>query len=540
MSNPMDTIVRYKSRQGGNFTKTLNRVDFDIPEGVYDFSKSHIELLTEFSRAEFTTPAGGNGTWNSEVCVVPFVQRARGDSARTFTPATYVRRVRLQCDNQGHLEDIDRVDVLRNSLAVYEKDKAGMESVGYKSVSQSSMSNTTYTPFRDLRYQGTVKSTARQERTIIKLSELLELGKEPVVPMDRAHLGRGQLSLDLELANLATVRTPQDITGVVGGLHPMAARTSLRATVAAGTTMPINSITTIPLPARQNWADKYDQLYVGAAVKVALPTGAGAPTYAGAINNGGEFVITSITKGVAPTFYPGAGVAPQNIILVTLNNPVNAAAVAAAATFEVEITLAAPTTAPAPTYIEAQLVLHQINRPIGKIQNLSYMTFSTELVATAGVSWQQQYVVEPNAINVFVANCPTTAALPFSTAVNLLDYRMALNGKPIMPRTIQVSRAGEYNTLHYELLSQAFINGTMKLDSLLESTLDLTEANPAVKTKPAYISDATRSILIGTPVPVTNNMKLFQLLVNQDTQPAANAPLGNLQLFKQIVRNIQF
>ena len=47
--NSMDTIVRYKSRQGGNFTTTLNKVDFDIPEGVYDFSKSHIELVTEYS-----------------------------------------------------------------------------------------------------------------------------------------------------------------------------------------------------------------------------------------------------------------------------------------------------------------------------------------------------------------------------------------------------------------------------------------------------------------------------------------------------------
>ena len=40
MSGPMDTILRFKSRQGGNFTTTLNRVDFDIPEGVdiVDFS----------------------------------------------------------------------------------------------------------------------------------------------------------------------------------------------------------------------------------------------------------------------------------------------------------------------------------------------------------------------------------------------------------------------------------------------------------------------------------------------------------------------
>lgn len=524
--NSMDTIVRYKSRQGGNFTTTLNKVDFDIPEGVYDFSKSHIEILTEYSAPTWT-----DALHTSQECVVPFVQRARGDSDRTFAPATYVRRARLQCDNQGHLEDIDRVDVLRNSLAVYEKDKAGMESLGYKSVSQSSMSNTEYSSFVDLRYQGTVKSTRKQERVIIKLSELLELGKESVVPMDRSHLGRGQLSLDLELANLATVRSPADITGVVGGLHAMATRVSLTATLPAATTIPINSILTVPFPARENWQDKYDQLYVGAAVTL---TAGG--TYAGALNNGGVFVITGITKGVAPAHYPNAGVAPENVILITFNAVINDTAVAATQTFLVNLNLTAPTGGVVPTYIEAQLVLHQINRPIGKIANLNYMTFSTELVATAGTAWQQQYVVEPNAVNIFIANCPNNTALPFSTAPTLNDYRLSLNGKPIMPRTIEITSAGHFNTLHYELLSQAFINGTMKLDSLLESTLDLQEADPADKTKPAYIDGDTRSILIGTPVPITNNMKLFQVLLNQDTA----GKIGNLQLFKQIVRNIVF
>lgn len=526
--NSMDTIVRYKSRQGGNFTTTLNKVDFDIPEGVYDFSKSHIELVTEYS-----APIWADALHTAEECVVPFVQRARGDSIRTFSPATYVRRVRLQSDNQGHLEDIDRVDVLRNSLSVYEQDKTGMESKYYKSVSQSSMGNTEYTPFVDLRYQGTVKSTRKQERIIIKLSELLELGKESLVPMDRQHLGRGQLSMDLELSNLSTVRSPQDITGVVGGLHPMATRASLLATLPAAQTIPINSILTVPFPVRENWKDKYDQLYVGAAVSLGLT---GGITYAGALNNGGEFVITAITKGVAPTHYPGAGVAPQNVLLITFDQVINDTAVAATQTFGVDLDLTAPTGGVVPTYIEAQIVLHQINAPIGKIANLNYMTFTTELVATAGTAWQQQYVVEPNAVNVFIANCPNQASLPFSTAPTLNDYRLALNGRPIMPRTIEITSAGHFNTLHYELLSQAFINGTMKLDSLLESTLDLEEANPADKTKPAYINDDTRSLLIGTPVPITNNMKLFQVLLNQDTAGA----IGNIQLFKQIVRNIVF
>ena len=488
--NSMDTIVRYKSRQGGNFTTTLNKVDFDIPEGVYDFSKSHIELVTEYS-----APIWADALHTAEECVVPFVQRARGDSIRTFSPATYVRRVRLQSDNQGHLEDIDRVDVLRNSLSVYEQDKTGMESKYYKSVSQSSMGNTEYTPFVDLRYQGTVKSTRKQERIIIKLSELLELGKESIVPM--------------------------------------ATRSSLLATLPAAQTIPINSILTVPFPVRANWQDKYDQLYVGAAVSLGLT---GGITYAGALNNGGEFVITAITKGVAPTHYPGAGVAPQNVLLITFDQVINDTAVAATQTFGVDLDLTAPTGGVVPTYIEAQIVLHQINAPIGKIANLNYMTFTTELVATAGTAWQQQYVVEPNAVNVFIANCPNQASLPFSTAPTLNDYRLALNGRPIMPRTIEITSAGHFNTLHYELLSQAFINGTMKLDSLLESTLDLEEANPADKTKPAYINDDTRSLLIGTPVPITNNMKLFQVLLNQDTAGA----IGNIQLFKQIVRNIVF
>tara|TARA_R110000744_G_scaffold40074_3_gene90934 strand:- start:320 stop:1921 length:1602 start_codon:yes stop_codon:yes gene_type:complete len=528
----MDTIVKYQSRQGGNFTTTLNKVDFSIPEGIYDFSQSHIELLIRYPRATFPAVAGGDGVHNSRNCVVPFVINPRGNAEKDWTPATYVRRCRLMSQNHGVLEDIDRVDVLRNTLASYKEDVAGKESVYYKSPSQTSQTNTIYTPFRDLRYEGSVVSTARDERVIIKLSDLFELGSESLVPMDRRHLGRGNIHLDLELDNISAVRTPTDITGVVGGKFPMALRSSQVLTESAGGTIAVSTLTTIAFTARQNWKDTFDHIYVGAAVTL---TNNAASTANGAIPSGGEFVITKIEKGQNPTHYPNPGAAPNNNLLITFDKGVNPA-MTAGQTFILDMVLTAPSVAPVPTYVEAQIVLQQKNMMPPRVDSLNYMTFTTELVATNGNSWQNQYVVEPSAINVFITNCPDQATLPFSTMANVNDYRLALNSKPIIPRDISIG-ASFFSTLHYELISQAFINGTMKLDSLLECCLLSSVSRPSSKILPAYSGVANKNLLIATPVPITNGVKLFQLQLNSLAQPGA---IGNLQLYKQVVRSIKF
>tara|TARA_R110000744_G_scaffold813_1_gene3079 strand:- start:9280 stop:10881 length:1602 start_codon:yes stop_codon:yes gene_type:complete len=533
MSGPMDSILRFKSRQGGNFTTTLNRVDFDIPEGVYDFSQSFVELDIDYSRASWAAVGGGDGAYNTQNCVVPFRLNTRGNDTGMWDTSAYVRRARLSCDNHGILEDIDRVDVLRNTLAVYERDVGGTKSTNYKNPTALSSTNQGLCPFRTLRMLGEVRSTRSSQRVMIPIKSLLELGKESVVPMDRQHLGKGTLTLDLELANIAALRLA-DICQVAGGLHAMAARSSLTYTSAGAVVA--TTFNQIVLAAETLAGLPYDKLWVGAAITVNNLTAGGG--YGGAIAHGGEFVITKIEHGAVADngWFAGGAVGSNNIILTLDKGWINTN-LAVGNTVSCDVLLAAPNAFPQPTYMEAQIVLQKINSPVGKIQGLNYMTFTTELHSTDQTRLSRQFVVEPNAVNVLICNAADDQ-LPKSHFTNINDYRMAVNGIPIIPRDIQIATATHFNTLHYELLSRTFINGSMKLDSLLESSLQTETSSEASQALPYSTANGTRQMMIASPVPITNGMKLYQLQLNGETN--GGGALGALQLYKMIVRNIVF
>ena len=52
----VNKIIKISSNEGGAFTTQNKRVSFDIPQntGVYDLSKSHIELVCSVSQADNT------------------------------------------------------------------------------------------------------------------------------------------------------------------------------------------------------------------------------------------------------------------------------------------------------------------------------------------------------------------------------------------------------------------------------------------------------------------------------------------------------
>tara|TARA_R110000744_G_scaffold18002_5_gene48582 strand:- start:1010 stop:2617 length:1608 start_codon:yes stop_codon:yes gene_type:complete len=529
--NRMDTILRYKCRQGGNFTETLNKCTFDIPQGTYDFSKSFVELVVRYDQETYTSA-------NQTGCVANFLVSSRAGLGYSWDPASYFRRVRLRSQNHGSLEDIDRVDVLRNALNTYHEDVTGLNAHLYNKPSQIAGQNSSYTPFREFNFTGDQIARRKTERIIIKLSDLIELGKEPLMPFTPTALGRGTLDLDLELSNIPAIQTPNHIIGPVGSLFPQAVLGSQTLTSPAATTA--IGLTRMVFPAVNNNGREYSKFYVGQAVTVAIVTDSGA---GGLIAGADANVIKSITMGSNLADFDG-GVA-NNFMIVEFKHGLNAVALASAATWKISMTPTLCATVPVAIYEEAQLVLHQINRPVGQIGQLSYMTFTTELHSTEGTSLLRNFVVEPNAINIFIANSQSAAHHPISTAGNLHDYRLAVNGTPIINRTVQIGNVafnagnatfpGYVNNLHWELLSQAFLNGNIKLDSLLESTLR-ENSTPASQIRPfSGTTTPTRQLLIGTPLPMTNSMKLFQIELNRETTGGA---IGDLQLFKQILRVI--
>lgn len=61
----MDKVIKINSKEGGPFTTTSNLINFDImPDGVYDFTDSYVNLVCSITGVTDATPATGQGVYN--------------------------------------------------------------------------------------------------------------------------------------------------------------------------------------------------------------------------------------------------------------------------------------------------------------------------------------------------------------------------------------------------------------------------------------------------------------------------------------------
>ena len=112
-----DTIVKLVANQGGPFTQTSNLVDFDIPsDGVYDLSKSFVNIYSRIDTADGAGPAD-RSTGKAVYSVGLLNGVTTADTAcEHFYNVCFVKNASMSTQLNGRLEDINRVDLLRQNL----------------------------------------------------------------------------------------------------------------------------------------------------------------------------------------------------------------------------------------------------------------------------------------------------------------------------------------------------------------------------------------------------------------------------------------
>ena len=502
----MNRFVKYQSNEAGNFTATRNLITFNIPPADYNFKESYIELDVAVDGETYADPEHAG-------CVCIFKTAGRDDDIRCPRNEALIRRVRLSTQD-ANLEDIDRVDVLRQTLGLYTTDPVERLGESYKSISQPPQFGQISTPFRDVYNLGGESQTARAVdlKAQISLKDLIELGKETEMPISQ--MGTCKLEIYIEPDNMALAPTANNIVGPLGTNHPAPVLTT-EAHTAGGGDGPTTTTLTIA-DKNANAVDIFDHwgLYVGQAVDCALAAGAGASAVARAHNK-----IKTLTRD------------GNNIIVEFEFNVFTALNDGEAAALEISV--AAPNVLPQVTIKSASIVLSEYTTPLPKVDEIRYSTFTTELISTQQGNLHKQTLLEPNAFNIFLcgANEP-----PFSTFTHLASYRLSVNNVPIINRDAEAS-ATLRNGEHWELIGRALKNGGMPWNNILEADLNVnaTQETPAgalVLNWPA--GNAAGVKMIAAPVPISSQMKPLLLELNGDGDP-----LGNLQLYKQVVRSVK-
>ena len=487
MSNISENIIRIQSNQVGPFTATNNISDIRINgEQVVDMTRSYVELEL---RASYTHTGANaavsiNGTYNPVVKV---------NNNGISYDVQMVENCRLQSQNQGHLEEINRVDVLRTGLNNLTLSRDEQNSLNHLGVAQlRNNGNQRYGPFINAVSEGTINSSQVVPRAKIPLKQLFGLGEVSQLDLNKT----GDLNIRLEL-NMPTVEF--ETSNFQGHLDATLANSTGQITVEDVVQATNNR--TIQLK------NKFENLHnlpfwVNQFVKIDGDTG----TFAG----GGQFqLIESISieksTGVVSLTFPvdilNAGQTLSNAVVVP-----EFGGVAVAVTIE-----------------NVSLVYTNLQGATVTGQN-SYFTYDTEqltsVVSATQTQYSQIFSLPPNCIN-YMAMFPTNNNISNIGDTAVYTYRNRLDDKQETFRGVEID-----SSFYYEQLRRTLINGGMRL-KVLGDVVDSTAVYPA------SINAGLRQNYIMNAVDQTTNTKILQMNVTSNT---AGSNITKINLYKQLVK----
>jgi hypothetical protein len=203
----MDKIIKLTSKQGGPFKKgtSNNLIDFDIPaDGTYDFSDSQVNLVGVVSGVVSTEPVTAVTGYPSAFKVVV----NHTEENRSVYNIAMIKNCRMTSELKGSLEDVRRVDILRQNLNEYTLTTDEKQSLQYSSLRQMKNSNTARSSiFQEIHNDGTIPSRNVPAVIPVKLSQMFELGKLMAYPA--VNMGRTRIQCELDL-NKFVVGVSQD------------------------------------------------------------------------------------------------------------------------------------------------------------------------------------------------------------------------------------------------------------------------------------------------------------------------------------------
>ena len=208
----MDKIIKLNSRQGGPFTSTQNLCDFDIPaDGTYDLSASYINLFARVTDTVGATTIPYMAAADQRVAQTTNLAVNWNQAApRSFHNVVMVKNTSLTSEKVGVIEDIRRVDILRQTLNNYTMSTDKKESLNFTNLSSGTdQTGNRSSIFNQLHRDGTNQSANKAARIQLPLSQLLEMGNMTAYPA--IALGKSRLHLEMQLDQFQVVDATDDI-----------------------------------------------------------------------------------------------------------------------------------------------------------------------------------------------------------------------------------------------------------------------------------------------------------------------------------------
>ncbi len=535
----MDQIVKIQSNQTSfDQSGTKNNVDFDIPPGLgnLNLANSYVSIVL---KPEVKVTGG-----TADDITNPMVGYNRFDGAnpQLVIPdtAALVRNVFMSSQIKGKLEDIRHVDVLKNTLACYNRDVADIDGQVNKLLDYQ---RTQLCPVQNVneiqKDAGKVSQGGKSQEIVIPLKNLMNVCKTEAYDTDR--MGNTRLHLEMNFDRLVSdtdailredlgAGVMQNKSGHIsadgfgGNLFDVLAGAP-GGLVSAGAGTNINTL----LSNVVFRSEEKNPYYIGQPLRVrSSDNAADVGTY---VNRDQQLRVINVEKVAA-----AAGSASGFRVRLTLSGNVNSAALAN--TREVRgtgggagsaptITFCDPTTLVRQTlqFERIELVAYVNNSGEQAPSSLAYSMFlSEEDNFSPSSSFQRVYYIPPAVKNVYVmffgnavadfrgAGQGLTAAQVAAKSVlrssqpNLTQYRITIDNKEVTDRPVVMD-----SPIHYDMISKVYLNNAQKLKSILQRQFNADSRKNGVARNGLRAVSGVECRMIAFPVPFKPVQQALQL-----------------------------
>lgn len=492
----MDKFLKINSIQGGDFTPTQNLIDFRVDSslGVIDLKDSYLNLNTKIN-VEETDTTGGEGIYSVGL---QWKQDGSTSNYPKFVNAALVKNCNVRSDQRGNIENIRRVDQLRQTLSTYARSERETASNSYIDATQfiDPVNRNRFPIFREINKTGGIKSRNLDIAPIqISLADLFGFC-DAAPECDLSKIGTLRFHFELNRDRMESVVRMTD-PGTEWASQNLKFVEDISATGDANEVVTRAKYTNLDL----------SPFWVGQALEISADhTDGGGDNITDkrvVVNsitwdkdNTGQLKITfSETWGslAATKTYSNIRMVPYTSV-----------------TTSVEVNF-------------AELVVKRVGKPIG-LDEIRFDTFSTEETNGLGLtSFQNQYQVEPDAKNVLIC-FPNNETDLISSNNDIESFRLRLNNQDLTDRPVD-----QGSPLYYDRLNMTLGNMGYRLKVLSE--------NMGVDTPTwgdVYDNVAVETTIITNPLFQSEREKYLQ--VNID---ATSNGVNKLTLFKQLPRVIE-
>jgi hypothetical protein len=525
-------LTKIPSIQGGPFLTGSNdsvgvqrNIDLDIPAGMYiNPSESFIQMRVNMQIA------------NNVLSNVNIVS-----TANEFLPlknTDLIRNCWMDMEKGGRAEDLKRVNKLRRNLNQFLStgDQKQNKPDALNSSLQDYATARGISPFLEIHAGDGFQSTFKDVYLRVKLSELYELGNLQYLNTQKT--GKIRLHLELEKKNYFSLFEREEL---------LLTDSELMTDVEQFTENPESTdtfYTQVVYPTMN-----YFPWYNGQSVLVSYRyiSGFDASENPIFVNVGDELhtiLSTSDSADLQQNPYPDPEEENFQLGTIKITLDRNLDNESANGNFD-NIAFSIFRTDPQDTaewsILTTELVLCEYNQPQPSMDfdDLSYTTFTTEEFSNNHPSLSHIFELEPNAVNVLLMFDNGSPPQPISNYNDKFTYRLRTNDQDLVDydtlvnNKIAINNGINHHALHYDMLGKTFINMSKQMISTLPALSMI-----AGRTNEGFFNKLDNRVLIlGSPLPLTQDMKRFQVVIeNQEDDPSN---IDNIILFKHCVKMIK-